>query len=946
MYLCDTTPEGERLGAALRARGYSVADVELTELAARSAKSMPQLVVCDLDARGSKDALAAFAVLPDADRADVLAIAETSASLEHAAAHLGSRPAAHVLRPVDPYAALRVVEALIGAPSGLPGGSLPPPSRQSPRPAPQRPAAASMVPLAGHEAGASSADGARGATRDGGNLQASGAVGAASKAARLSAGAAGGELPPVVDSTLPPEGISSHLSDPNPSVTDGLLTSLVWEGHSGAAAGLDAADEPESIAFAVPAGEPRPLALSSEIPQVEVSRELSELLERAERSVAQQSVASADEASDRPPSEDDLVAPVAASVLAALDAPLDSLDDVDDSASGVAPGTHGGSDPSRTGPTGNAEAGEGSSQQQRDAPVGATSVEDPRSRPSGLTAQGTGVQVATGSGSGAGMHPTNPDGRPSLLPPGVMGDETASGTGAGATGTSGLGTQADTADPAPLTVRQSIPAPPGSSGRTEPAPQGRASAEMSTSAPPALARPQPTGRSELNEPDGSALAPLPRERPSPMGDDAKLPSIDRGAPTVAPAGLDVSRPSPSKLAPPPLPDVADLDQPPGVRNAASSSPPRAASRPASAPPPGVWAPSPREATVQIPSRLGRYDAARVIAQVIRARYSGSLAIESEDGIRRLVLRDGDFVTAASSSPAESLVAFLVGRGVLSRTVESALGRKLAPFGKHAGAALVAHGHLRQDELWSVLRAHAEWIVGRAVGIAQGAASLEQEVPARLKAEPAVFGGATGAEVFVEMLRRAVSPSQAVAALGGETRLEEGAAVSLLSECSLPDHELSLVNRATRSTVEQAVAAGGSPELGSVLFALTLLGILRRPATRELPREEASPSETASSEDLDDAACRARIAARKALVDEGDYFSVLGLERDATAYEVKRAYLLLRREFEPSRILTAGIADLSEDVDEIVQVVEEAYEILRDQVRRDRYRRALDASPEG
>jgi hypothetical protein len=32
------------------------------------------------------------------------------------------------------------------------------------------------------------------------------------------------------------------------------------------------------------------------------------------------------------------------------------------------------------------------------------------------------------------------------------------------------------------------------------------------------------------------------------------------------------------------------------------------------------------------------------------------------------------------------------------------------------------------------------------------------------------------------------------------------------------------------------------------------------------------------------------------------------------------------------------------VDEIVEVLEEAYEILRDQARRDRYRRAIEAAP--
>jgi len=90
--------------------------------------------------------------------------------------------------------------------------------------------------------------------------------------------------------------------------------------------------------------------------------------------------------------------------------------------------------------------------------------------------------------------------------------------------------------------------------------------------------------------------------------------------------------------------------------------------------------------------------------------------------------------------------------------------------------------------------------------------------------------------------------------------------------------------------------------------------------------------------------RNRLGIRRSLVDEGDYFALLGISRDATGYEVRHAYLELRRELDPSRLLTASTADLREDVDLVLEVLDEAYEILRDAARRERYRRALEASP--
>jgi preprotein translocase subunit Sec63 len=96
--------------------------------------------------------------------------------------------------------------------------------------------------------------------------------------------------------------------------------------------------------------------------------------------------------------------------------------------------------------------------------------------------------------------------------------------------------------------------------------------------------------------------------------------------------------------------------------------------------------------------------------------------------------------------------------------------------------------------------------------------------------------------------------------------------------------------------------------------------------------------------LDHEALRSRIAARRALVDEGDYFALLGVSRNATSYDVRRAYTELREELDPTRVLTPATADLRDDVDAILFVIDEAYEILADDLRRERYRRALEAAP--
>jgi hypothetical protein len=350
----------------------------------------------------------------------------------------------------------------------------------------------------------------------------------------------------------------------------------------------------------------------------------------------------------------------------------------------------------------------------------------------------------------------------------------------------------------------------------------------------------------------------------------------------------------------------------------------------------------------LPSVLGAGDAMAALARAIAGRMGGSLCFVDGPIERRVVLREGDIGTAASSAEEESLLAFLGTRGELPKETVRRLSSKFPPFGRLAGAALVARGYLGQDQMWPALRAHAEWVLGRILQMQTGRLVHEGRPPGRLAGEPSVFGGSPGAAVFVELVRRIVSPADAVERLGGlGARLGDGRALALLPECALSQDAMDRMRGVAGATLREVLEDAPEREqqdLATVVFALGQLEVL-----------EVLPS-IAGGSDVDDAdtddaaidaeALRERVRARSQLVDDGDYFAVLGVSRDATGYEVRRAFLELRRAFDPTRVLTPEIADLAGDVRKITVVLEEAYEILKDSTRRDRYRRAIEAVPEG
>jgi CheY-like chemotaxis protein len=430
-------------------------------------------------------------------------------------------------------------------------------------------------------------------------------------------------------------------------------------------------------------------------------------------------------------------------------------------------------------------------------------------------------------------------------------------------------------------------------------------------------------------------------------------SVGRSRPPEIPPGTAVDAPphdgahahempaaqsprAPSSWHPPPSLSSAPLGKAPGA----------GAHEPLLRSPGGERAPGTHASVV-----VGPAEARRFFADAIARRATGALCFEGEGVVRRIVMREGDLVAAASGGEHESLVHFLAARGELPRDEAPRLLAKIPPYGRHAGAALVAHGWLRQDQLWQVLRAHAEWIASAVLRLPRGTAQLEPDPPGRLRGEPSVFGAATGAEIFVDLVRRAVPVADALERLGGEgSRITDGPNYGLLAECNLSPQDIELLHRARGGSIADLLARATDGEIVAVVHGLALLGIVEVvPAPdfgRQGERSRGAPESESESEldALDEEAIRARVRARLELVEEGDYFAVLGVTHDATGYEIRRAFIELRRGFEPSRILTPRLLDLTDDVRKIIVVLEEAYEILRDNARRERYRRAIDARP--
>jgi hypothetical protein len=955
IFVSDATEEGEHVAAVLRGRGYVVADVPRSVLAVRAREQMPALIVCDDDDGRGVEALTQVRELPHGSQVHAVLIGERSREFEQRAAALTAITSGIYMRPVDAYLVLRRVEALLGPPSALPAGTLMPSSARFAAPAT---AGASSTPPVHHT---------------------------------VKQSPSGAAPPAEAESSLPPRTVAMPALPPPEPLGLGLEEAAV---PSRRAPQSQLSPELQTL-LATAEERARRLAPTPTLPPTRPSpeEELDAVLPEELLAALEEPLADFDEEEFADGSEHESRG--RAEQRTGLS---------EGTAIGTGPGTGTGTGAARRArardkTTSPRQVTEGDAQKVPTVPPPALSAADtgarreprtdgsapseaphadPAPAPPPLSARSTTARAAERSAD------TNPPPRPSLrlsrasLPPAEGAPIASLRAGLGRLGNLAgkptVAPQSDRSEPLPSSPVSTLPPlarrslPPRFSREPHSAP----GAPLPGGRGPEMRSAEPAGDARFSEAAGPlsmrgsslsqgssrlAAPPLPR-----------VPAAFSNAP-YGPSSLAATRPpgamesGPGSTAQPPAPgfgvsgstaSLAPVEGspalgPPPTHNLVGERAPLA--QPSLLAPSRPLAPSGRAGEVRapvekpdVPTTLGPGDAVRALARLVRARYTGAAAFESGEGIRRVLLRDGDFVVAATGIEAESLLAFLVHRGALTADAATPLMRRIPQFGRHAGAALVAHGHLRQDELWPVLRAHAEWLIARALLMEQGALSLEDEPPARLKAEPAVFGGATGAELLVELCRRVVPPELAVSRLGGpETRFGEGPSAMLLGECGLRDSELAWVEQAKEAALDELQRSASTPDLPSVLLALTELGVLTPRAGERKPKQ-APRSRRDEADPLDDVARRTRLLARRALVDEGDYFALLGIMRDATSYDVRRAYAELRKELDPAQILTARNADLRDDLDLVLEVLDEAYELLRDPGRRERYRAALEASP--
>jgi hypothetical protein len=354
------------------------------------------------------------------------------------------------------------------------------------------------------------------------------------------------------------------------------------------------------------------------------------------------------------------------------------------------------------------------------------------------------------------------------------------------------------------------------------------------------------------------------------------------------------------------------------------------------------------ATGEPPARgdLADLDVATLLGRLLQSRFTGRVQLRRAGAEKTVHFEDGRPIFATSNLPHDRMGDLLYREGKITREQQQRARDLVVESGRRMGEILVEMGFLKPRELLPAVRHHIEDILYSLFAWDSGEFVISPGDPPgeriRLTRHPAaiVLEGVRR-KYGAELLEARLGSPAAVVAVRSSRQLGAIAAVADLS----PPERAVMQKLDGERTIEQVAEAAQVDHVVALqlAFALVALGVAEvvdhGPAAVDRPtpvRSRALVGET------DIAIDRQRVLAKHALVNESDYFTLLGVRRDATSFEIRRAYEAARRDYASVGFPPELQRELAGQLIEINQLIEEAYQVLRDErVRRSYQQNLLD-----
>jgi hypothetical protein len=329
------------------------------------------------------------------------------------------------------------------------------------------------------------------------------------------------------------------------------------------------------------------------------------------------------------------------------------------------------------------------------------------------------------------------------------------------------------------------------------------------------------------------------------------------------------------------------------------------------------------------------------------KVTGKVLVRSGSNTKALFFEDGIPVGIHSSVAHERLEELLLREGLLDRAAYTEARVKDLTSPRQLAAHLVERGWLRANELFPIVRRHLEegvitlfeWDTGSVIFEADLIPDMEKvRLPRPLAAS--IMAGIRRKFLLERLIHELGGPASLIA----PTAKEKRSAVTPDSEAlglTRQEREIFHLVNGLRPIEEIVFISGCDAVLVyRVLFAGIVTGLLTVLVKGIRPSEGES-----EAREREFAIGKRRIEAKLEHVSRGSYFDILGVPESASPYEIEQAYQRTTREFHPGQFAHPSYQNVASQLALIRRTLDEAYDVLSDDVLREDYRRSLSSVSE-
>jgi len=337
---------------------------------------------------------------------------------------------------------------------------------------------------------------------------------------------------------------------------------------------------------------------------------------------------------------------------------------------------------------------------------------------------------------------------------------------------------------------------------------------------------------------------------------------------------------------------------------------------------------------------GTSDAPVLIARMFVSEFTGKVVFRrplgEDDIVEKVIHFDGGRpVFASSNLQADRMGELLYREGKITSEQYARCRDYVLESGRRMGEILVDRGFLKRRELLPAVRRHVEDIIYSLFAwdsgeyrIVSGDGAQSERI--RLSRHPsAMVLEGVRRKLDLATLERLLGPTTTVVEVGDRDKAGTIVAVADLSS----DERGALIGMDGSADLGHIARTSGAALIAvyQIAWAMSLLGVAT--LRRRGGEEDEAPALVGETDLVID---RERVRARHRLVTEADYFALLGVRRDATGFEIRRAYESSRRDFDAEAFPPELRTELALELAEIGAVLDEAYRVLRDDRLRRQY----------